>query len=168
MASQDQANGERLESRLLALSGALLRLTDAHTTHIAHYDSAATAMLQLKGTKDVVLLPHEQVNYTYPWEKGTLLYRRARVNITHPDFTTYPKARKLTPVRLRLHPGDFLIFPSFVPHQPEAITDSISISFRLKTVTHPKKGQQTHLITRNSASSGREQTSTKYRATATS
>ena len=68
----------------------------------------------------------------YPYEKGHMLYRRARVNITHPDALKYPLAKDLKPVRITLHAGDFLIFPKFVPHQPEAVTDSISISFRIR------------------------------------
>ena len=80
------------------------------------------------------LVPPWQLNATYPYERGHLLYRRARVNITHPDYVQHPQARRLTPVTVRLHPGDFLIFPAYVPHQPEAVTDSISISFRMKPV----------------------------------
>ena len=150
MASQAAARGDRINPRLLTLSGALVRLTDGDTTHIAHYDSSATAMLQLKGIKDVILIPQEQLNATYPWERGTLLFRRAKVNITNPDYSLYPDARQLTPVRVRLHPGDFLIFPAYVPHQPEAITDSISISFRLKTVHASNGGQPKLAVDSNS------------------
>lgn len=131
---QDAAQAEHADPPMLALTGALMRLTLGDTTHIAHYDSSATAMLQLSGLKDVWLIPPSQRNYTYPWERDTLLYRRAKVNLTHPDYEKFPLAKHLTPVKIRLHPGDFLIFPPFVPHQPEAVTDSISISFRMKTV----------------------------------
>ena len=140
IATEVWRNGTSKKASFVRLSDSLMRLTDADTTHIAHYDATPTLMLQLKGLKDVWLLPQEQVKYTYPYEFGHMLYRRARVNLTNPDYEKYPLARKLTPVKITLHPGDFLAFPGHVPHQPEAVTDSISISFRLSPMKVSKPG----------------------------
>ena len=97
-------------------------------------------MVQLQGSKDTVLVPPSQMRLMYPYPKGHLLYRRAQLNITHPDYDRHPLARKMTPVTVRTDPGDILLFPGFTGHQPMPVTDSIAVSFRSKVV--PRDGDE--------------------------
>ncbi|KAK9808499.1 hypothetical protein WJX73_001591 [Symbiochloris irregularis] len=142
LAAMGTTNNHHGWAKYLLIGNPLLRLTKGDTTHIAHWDEPPTLMLQLSGEKDVWIVPRDQLNDTYPYPKGDVLFRRARVNITHPDTATFPKAAGLRPQKVRLRASDFLIFPGNMIHQLEAVTDSISMSFRMKLVYVPHKGKK--------------------------
>ncbi|KAK9813848.1 hypothetical protein WJX73_001681 [Symbiochloris irregularis] len=101
-------------------------LADANTIRLARHDPQPSLLLQLKGETDAWIVPNTQLNLVSPYEEGHLLFRSARVNITHPDLQTFPEAKGLQTQKIRLHPGDFLILPGYTTCQAETVTDSIS------------------------------------------
>ena len=117
---------------------------------------SGAAVVQLQGLKDTILIPPSQMRLAYPYPKGHLLYRRAQVNITHPDYGKYPMARKLRPVTVRTGPGDVLLFPGFTNHQPMPLTDSIAVSFRSRVVERDL-GMAQHGLKSSSGKAGKLQ-----------
>lgn len=124
----------------LQMTGSL-HLSDAATTLGAHFSPQPTLVLQLKGEQQVWVAPQHQLNHTYHYERGHLLFHNVRVDIKDPDLHAFPAAKSLRPKMIRLFPGDFLILPGFMAHQLETVTDSIFLEVGLQTARTPSKAR---------------------------
>lgn len=56
-----------------------LRVTEAGSRHVLHYDDSPTVLVQLSGVKRVQLVPTKQLPLTYPYPADHLLFRRCPV-----------------------------------------------------------------------------------------
>ena len=118
-----------------ALIKARFRATVAGSRHALHFDTGTQGdvlMVVLHGKKLVTLLPVSQLNATYPYPRKHLLARHAQVDLAHPDYARFPLARELTPMRMVLHAGDMLLVKRNMPHETEALTDVLSLTFRVQ------------------------------------
>ncbi len=112
------------------LSQYRLRVTVKGSSHALHYDSSNTILMQLQGEKQVTLVSPSELSYVYPYPRGHLLFRRAQVCLTRPDYTKFPLSRHLQPVEIVLKAGDILIIPQNTSHTTLALAHSVSLSLR--------------------------------------
>mmetsp|Transcript_1689 Transcript_1689/g.4898 ORF Transcript_1689/g.4898 Transcript_1689/m.4898 type:complete len:348 (+) Transcript_1689:342-1385(+) len=109
-----------------------LRVTAKDSVHVLHYDNSPSLLVQLRGRKLVTLIPADQMEWTYPYPREHLLYRRSKIDMLKPDYKQYPLSQKLRPTEVVMDEGDVLIFPMFTPHQTRTLTDNVNMSFRFK------------------------------------
>lgn len=109
-----------------------LRVMPAGSKHVLHYDESHTLLIQTDGVKTVTLIPVMQLTYLYPHEEHSVLYRRAQVDLLHPDYKKYPLARQLQPSNYTMQQGDLLFIPRRSAHQTLSISSSVSVSLRVK------------------------------------
>ncbi|MBL9172151.1 MAG: cupin-like domain-containing protein [Verrucomicrobiales bacterium] len=90
-----------------------------------HVDLLAldTQITQLHGTKEFILYPPDQTPYLYPFPDNPL---RSQVNIFEPDLEKFPNFRKAVATRVRVEPGESILFPTGWWHTTQIHGPSIS------------------------------------------
>lgn len=107
-----------------------------------HYDDYENFLAQIRGYKELVLFPPEDLEYlyyvgrpkgmlkfdypaTFEREAGSLDKRGfvfgSSVNVDAPDYDKHPLYAKAHPMRVILHPGDTLYLPSYWHHEVQSI-----------------------------------------------
>jgi len=132
-----------------------------------HYDDYDNLLCQIRGTKELILFPPEDiVNLYYEARpKGPLKYeypgrferdrasldRRAvvfgsSVNVDSPDLRRHPKYANANPIRVVLRPGDMLYLPAYWHHEVQSIPDdgdevyrglNVAVNFWFANMTAP-------------------------------
>lgn len=114
--------------------GFLLRGTHAYELFMGGYGSRFpylhvdllaldTQITQLYGTKEFILYPPDQTPYLYPRPDNPL---RSQVNIFEPDLEQFPNFRKAVATRVRVEPGESILFPTGWWHTTQIHGPSIS------------------------------------------
>ncbi len=90
-----------------------------------HFDVFNNFYFQIKGKKIFYLYDPASYFFLYPMgSNNTEIF-----DIENIDFTRYPLARKIKPIKVKLSPGDFLFLPSFWWHQVESEGPYISLNY---------------------------------------
>ena len=96
-----------------------------------HFDRHDNVILQLQGTKRLLLAPPSQAAHAYLHPDGHPEARHSPVDWRAPDLTTHPRAAKLRGLWAVLSPGDVLLVPAGWLHHvaaneppPPAIEDN--------------------------------------------
>jgi lysine-specific demethylase 8 len=110
-----------------------------------HYDPLDNLLMQVVGTKQVLLYPRtagliddaiddngkislaEQGAWTYAGSGGTQ-YNTSPVNVEDPDFAKYPLFASSSPIECTLNPGDVLFIPAKWWHHVRSLTRSVSVN----------------------------------------
>lgn len=85
-----------------------------------HFDPGDGTLIQLHGSKKVILFPPRQTANLYPFGfYDTLPFWVSRVNIDNPDFTTHPRYAEAMKERYEvvLTPGQLLFIPTHWWHE---------------------------------------------------
>jgi hypothetical protein len=133
------------------------------TTSPLHYDDYENFLCQIKGIKELVLLPPTDLASLYyvGRPKGTLEYQYpsqfvrpkstlgtksivfgSSVNVNSPDYVKHPLYAQATPSRAILNPGDCLYLPAYWHHEVQSIPDeidglNIAVNFWFKNLSNP-------------------------------
>lgn len=99
-----------------------------------HFDCHDSFLIQLRGTKRMLLWSPDQLHMVYPYPNWHVLRRRGRVDPAMPNLKRFPKFAKAHAVEVVLHPGDVLFFPGYWAHYTESCTFSVSITCRFGLV----------------------------------
>lgn len=123
-----------------------LWISKGGTVAVLHYDDFENLLCQVKGTKELLLFPPDDINRLYyiARKKGQLEYEypgtfsrkvladsppvvfSSSVNLAAPDFSRHPLFKGLRPIRVVLQPGDTLFMPAFWHHEVRSEGDSSS------------------------------------------
>lgn len=95
-----------------------------------HFDCHDSFLIQLRGTKRMLLWSPDQLHRVYPYRNWHILRRRGRVDPAKPNLKKFPKFADAHAVEVVLHPGDVLFFPGYWAHYTESCTFSVSITCR--------------------------------------
>ena len=104
----------------------VLRVTSQNSIHGLHYDVYATGLIQLAGSKRVLLLSPNQFDQANYVARGPQA-RRSALDLS--EIVHQKGQSGLNVLTLTLNAGDVLLFPRLTGHQTEAYTDSFTISF---------------------------------------
>jgi len=108
-----------------------------------HFDSAHNLLVQIYGSKKLLLFP--------PWQSRLLYYpslhlghvNYSPVDVEAPDLVRFPRFRKATSLELELAPGEVLFIPVRWWHYARALERTISLNFwwfsidSLRRMWHP-------------------------------
>jgi hypothetical protein len=100
-------------------------LGPAGTVTPLHCDYDDNIFAQVWGTKRIFLAPAHHDEFLYPREANPVLVG-SPFDPEHPDFDTYPLARRATLIECIVNPGDMLYVPAGWYHQVRALTFSLS------------------------------------------
>ncbi|MDO9103410.1 MAG: cupin-like domain-containing protein [Methylovulum sp.] len=111
-----------------AIRGATLNVWVGPAGHAEplHFDPGDGTLIQLHGSKKVILFPPEQTAYLYPFGfYDTLPFWVSQVNIDNPDLDKHPDYSKAKQHRyeLVLNPGQLLYIPTHWWHEVIALGD---------------------------------------------
>ncbi len=95
----------------------------------AHYDTEDNINVQLRGRKEFILYPAEQLDALYPHKPWEYMSNFAQVDLASPDLERFPRFRHATPMRAVLEPGDFLYIPLYWWHQVHTLEASLNVNF---------------------------------------
>ncbi len=106
-------------------------------TSCLHYDPMDGTLMQLVGTKQLILFPPSQLYNLYPFSvlnhlihgtKRRAVYSQLYPN--HPDLETFPRFRDAMPYRIdvTLHPGDILFIPAGWWHEVTSVGEGLVCS----------------------------------------
>lgn len=96
-----------------------------------HYDTSASFLAQVRGTKRMLLMHPDQLECLYTYPDTHLLRRRSRVNVAQPDTARFPLFSQVAAREVLLAPGDVLFFPRQWAHYTESCELSVSVTFRV-------------------------------------
>jgi hypothetical protein len=102
-------------------------LGPAGTVTPLHCDYDDNIFAQVWGTKRIFLAPAHHDEFLYPREANPVLVG-SPFDPEHPDFDTYPLARRATIIECIVNPGDMLYVPAGWYHQVRALTFSLSVN----------------------------------------
>ncbi|KAI0564457.1 Cupin-like protein [Gracilaria domingensis] len=91
-----------------------------------HFDSADNILVQLVGSKQLVLIEPDQSHLLY---QATLKDNISPVDITEPDLARFPRFAEVRGTTIKLEPGDAVYIPAQHWHWVRAISSSISINY---------------------------------------
>jgi hypothetical protein len=133
------------------------------TSSPLHYDDYENFLCQLKGQKELILFPPQDLpnlyyigrpkgvlEYSYPGnftrnpknvDKRGFVFGSS-VLIDEPDLKKYPKYAKAKPIRALLSPGDILYLPVFWHHEVQSIPDeqdgiNVAVNYWFKNASYP-------------------------------
>ncbi|MBG0811169.1 cupin-like domain-containing protein [Methylosinus sp. H3A] len=90
-----------------------------------HFDCLLTHNLffQVMGRKKFTLLPHEQIEYCYPYN-----WRWCEVDVEKPDYDRHPLYRLAKPTEVVVEPGDILYMPPGALHHVRSLDCALSFN----------------------------------------
>lgn len=91
-----------------------------------HFDSADNFLVQLVGTKSIVLIDPKQSHLLYQTCADDNI---SPVDIAKPDKRKFPQFAEVRGMTVHLEPGDALYIPSQYWHWVRALSSSISVNF---------------------------------------
>ncbi|WP_166144122.1 cupin-like domain-containing protein [Methylosinus sp. RM1] len=102
-----------------------------------HFDCLLTHNLffQVLGRKKFTLLPHEQIEYCYPYN-----WRWCAVDVERPDCIRHPLYRRANPTELVVEPGDVLYMPPGVLHHVRSLDCAFSFNVDWHTKASALRG----------------------------
>eukprot|EP01035_Chromulina_nebulosa_P018377 gene18377-24075_t len=133
------------------------------TTSPLHYDDYENFLYQIKGEKELILFPPDDLpnlyyisrpkgtlQYTYPnnftrdvstISKNNVIFGSS-INIDDPDIKKYPLYKEANPYRVVLQAGDVLYLPVYWHHEVQSIPDhtdklNIAVNFWFANKTYP-------------------------------
>lgn len=120
-------NGER---KIVPAATARLWISPRGAVSPLHFDCHDSFLIQMRGTKRMLLWSPDQLHRIYPYRNWHILRRRGKVDPVKPDFKKYPKFAKAHAMEVVLQPGDVLFFPGYWAHYTESSSFSVSITCR--------------------------------------
>ena len=121
---------EKGEKKIVPAATARLWVSPQGAVSPLHYDCHDSFLIQLRGTKRMLLWPAEQLPQMYPYRNWHILRRRGKVDPVKPNLKRYPNFAKAEAVEVVLNPGDVLFFPGYWAHYTESCTFSVSMTCR--------------------------------------
>lgn len=111
-----------------------LWLGPAGTVAPLHFDSAHNFFVQLRGRKQVTLIPRKDSRWVhYPWpgfsDNLDKLLHYGPIDPERLDLTRFPMARQARMFKFIVEPGELLFIPIGWWHHVRALEPSISLSF---------------------------------------
>lgn len=112
-------------------------LGPSHSLTPLHFDCLLTHNLscQIRGRKRFVLIPHEQLEFCYPYQ-----WRWCGVNPEEPDYERYARYRRVNPIDVVVEPGDVLYMPPGTLHHVRSLDCAISFNVDWHTKESALKG----------------------------
>lgn len=116
-----------------------------HTTCL-HYDSVDSLLIQLQGSKKVVLFPPQELKNLYPFPVSVHLKHGLKLRASYsqvypdrPDFSTFPKLKQALQQRydLTLQAGEVLYLPAGWWHEVTTLGDGVVSSINRFWHPHP-------------------------------
>ncbi|MBK9320213.1 MAG: cupin-like domain-containing protein [Bacteroidetes bacterium] len=83
-----------------------------------------TQITQIYGSKEFILYPPEQSEFMYPRKDNPKL---SHVDPIHPDFEKFPLFKNAKPIRVMVHPGETILFPTGWWHSTQMYEPCISL-----------------------------------------
>lgn len=96
-------------------------------TH-THFDQDYNFFVQVYGEKEFALWEAPEHVHMHMFPRVHPMWHKSRVNVKHPDPTTFPRYRKARALKAKLYPGDLLYVPPYTWHRVISNTRSISLS----------------------------------------
>ncbi len=93
-----------------------------------HHDKTTNLLMQVAGTKRLILFAPQHNEHLYPHEKGTRAAHMSRVDIDNPDLAQFPLFAQARALETTLEPGDALFIPTLWWHQVYTITSGLSVN----------------------------------------
>lgn len=92
-----------------------------------HFDFLGThnTFFQIKGHKKFIILPSDQIKYSYI---NTKVSAFSKINPENPDYEKYPLLKEITPFQALLEEGDLLYMPPFTLHYVKGLDLNISMN----------------------------------------
>lgn len=118
------------EKKIVPAATARLWVSPQGAVSPLHYDCHDSFLIQLRGTKRMLLWPAAQLKSIYPYRNWHILRRRGKVDPVKPNVKKYPKFAAAEAVEVVLNPGDVLFFPGYWAHYTESCTFSVSMTCR--------------------------------------
>jgi Cupin-like domain len=108
-----------------------------------HYDPVDNLLTQIRGRKQVILCPPQEIAHLYPFPLSYVGSRISRVNVVSPDLTQFPAWAHADRTLLELGPGEMLFIPVYWWHSVWGIDQNISINYwwlprRANLLQHPR------------------------------
>lgn len=100
----------------------------ANTISPLHHDPKNNLLVQVVGTKQIILFPPEDSEHLYP-HGDTLLSNTAKVDPVHPNLEEFPNFVKARGIKCLLEPSDIIYIPPKWWHHVTALDKSFSVSF---------------------------------------
>lgn len=102
-----------------------------------HFDCLMTHNLffQVIGRKRFTLIPHEQIEYCYPYG-----WRWCEVDVENPDYDRHPLYRMASPTEVVVEPGDVLYLPPGALHHVRSLDCALSFNVDWHTKTSALQG----------------------------
>jgi lysine-specific demethylase 8/hypoxia-inducible factor 1-alpha inhibitor (HIF hydroxylase) len=123
-----EALGARCDMRRLVPSDINLWLGPSGHTEPLHFDTGDGTLMQLHGSKRVLLFPPTQTRnlYPFPFAKGPIPPWFSQVDVAQPDFNRFPRLRTAlnNAIVVTIVPGDVLYIPVHWWHEVTALGDS--------------------------------------------
>lgn len=120
-------NGER---KIVPAATARLWISPTGAVSPLHFDCHDSFLIQVRGTKRMLLWSPDQLHRIYPYRNWHILRRRGKVDPVKPNFKKYPKFAEAHAMEVVLQPGDVLFFPGYRAHYTESCSFSVSITCR--------------------------------------
>lgn len=109
----------------------VLRISSKGIQLWTHYDIMDNLLIQVQGSKKVVLFDPSDVNYLYmEGDKSQVL------DIDNPDLTKFPDFAKAKKYICFLEPGDILFIPALWFHNTLALTYGVAVNIFWKNLQH--------------------------------
>ena len=112
-----------------------------------HYDCSPSFLVQLHGSKRMLLWPPQQLSALSPYPNFHILRRRARVDPCQPNYKKFPAFQHTAAIEVTLHAGDVLFFPAYWAHYTESLTLSISLTCRFDTKRRKQQWSRNYFMT---------------------
>lgn len=94
-----------------------------------HYDYADNFLTQIRGRKQVLLCPPQEIARVYPFPFSYVGNNISRVNVASPDLTQFPAWADADRALVELGPGDMLYIPLFWWHAVWGVGENMSINY---------------------------------------
>lgn len=98
-----------------------------------HYDQPNNFLVQMHGTKRLIIFPPKELANLYPSSK---IAHFSRVDLGQPDFERFPQLAQAHGYEVELQAGDTLFLPAFWWHQVYSETVSVSVNLFWRSYTH--------------------------------
>ena len=94
-----------------------------------HYDASENFLTQVRGRKQVLLCPPDQIAKLYPFPFDYECHYVSQVDVTAPDLARFPAYERVERSLLELAPGEMLFIPFFWWHAMWGIEENMSVNY---------------------------------------
>ncbi|WP_444936864.1 cupin-like domain-containing protein [Microbulbifer sp. JMSA004] len=117
------------------LSSAYLWVGPGGTVSPLHYDPENNFLIQVKGSKRLILFPHRYIPNLYPYDEYECSHPHLlQADITSPDYNLFPAMKNVEATEVVLKEGEMLFLPSGYCHQVHSESPSVSVNLWWSTL----------------------------------